>query len=405
MKVLILSPGFPLEMPRFTRGLAAVGAQVIGVGDQPEQALPDEARHSLAAYFQVHDLWDEDRVIEVAARVKQEIGIDRVECLWEPGMILAARLRDALGVAGMDESQTILFRDKERMKQALDRAGIRTPRHTVADSVASVREAAATIGYPLIVKPIAGAGSADTYRVDDPQMLEEVLPRIRSVPEVSVEEFIDGDELTFDTVCVDGEIKYENVAFYRPRPLIARSLEWISPQTVNLRDLERDELANGRRLGRDVLSALGFRTGFTHMEWFRKQDGEAVFGEIAARPPGGRSVDIMNYSNEFDIYHGWAEAVCHGRFSQPIRRRYNAAVVFKRAQGTGRIQWIEGLEQIMAQHGAHIVGVELLPPGSPRRNWRQTLLSDGCVFLRHPDLGTTMAIADRIGTHLQLYAG
>ena len=32
----MISPGFPADMPLFTRGLARVGADVIGVGDQPK---------------------------------------------------------------------------------------------------------------------------------------------------------------------------------------------------------------------------------------------------------------------------------------------------------------------------------------------------------------------------------
>ena len=45
--------------------------------------------------------------------------IDRVECLWEPGMILAARLREALGVPGLNVEATVPFRDKERMKRVV----------------------------------------------------------------------------------------------------------------------------------------------------------------------------------------------------------------------------------------------------------------------------------------------
>ena len=60
-----------------------------------------------------------------------------------------------------------------------------------------------------------------------------------------------------------------------------------------------------------------------------------MFGEIAARPPGARTVDLMNYACDIDLFPGWAEAVLHGRFSQPIERKYNAAIIFKRAQGRG----------------------------------------------------------------------
>ena len=39
-----------------------------------------------------------------------------------------------------------------------------------------------------------------------------------------------------------------------------------------------------------------------------------------------------------------------------------------------------------------------------RRDWLQTLVSDGFVMLRHPDLGKTIAMADAVGTDLQMYA-
>ena len=38
-------------------------------------------------------------------------------------------------------------------------------------------------------------------------------------------------------------------------------------------------------------------------------------------------------------------------------------------------------------------------------NWKQTLLSDGFVVVRHPDLQATLDIADRFGTDLLLEAG
>src|SRR5450432_4600363 len=113
MNVLMLSPGYPAEMPQFTRGLAEVGATVIGVGDQPAGALPERTRHQLAAYIQVGSLWDEARAI---AEVRAALGgrrIDRVESLWEPLMMLAARLRAALGAPGLSVEDTVPFRDKE----------------------------------------------------------------------------------------------------------------------------------------------------------------------------------------------------------------------------------------------------------------------------------------------------
>ena len=405
MNVLFFSPGFPAEMPYFARGLARVGVRALGLGDQPPAMLPDAAREGLADYLRVSNLFDEAGVIDAVRRWSHHVRIDQVECLWEPGMMLAARLREALGLPGMTVEQTIPFRDKSAMKKVLDDAGIRTPRHARARSADEIRDAAQKIGFPVCVKPIAGAGSADTYRVDDAEQLEEIIPLVRHVHELSVEEFIEGEEYTYDTICSGGRIHYYNVSWYRPRPLIARTEQWISPQTISLRDMDDPKIQTGIQMGEQVLKALGFQAGFTHMEWFLKDDGEAVFGEIGGRPPGARSVDIMNYANDIDVFTGWAEAVCHGTFSQNIERKYNAAVIFKRAQGEGRIQHVQGLDRLLHDFGPAVACVDLLPVGAPRRNWKATLVSDGYLVVRHPDLQTTMDMADRVGTDLQMYAG
>ncbi len=405
MNVLMVSPGYPTEINYFTRGLAVHGARVFGIGDQPAGELPQIVREHLAGYLQVPSLLDDDAVVKQVREWKAAQPLNQVECLWEPGVILAARLREGLGLPGQDVAQATLFRDKDAMKQAVAAAGIRTPKHQRATTAAECQRAAEQIGFPVIVKPIAGAGSADTFQVNSRLELDAVLARVGHVREVNVEEFIDAVEYTFDTICIKGKIAYWNICLYRPRPLTARQEEWISPQTVVLRDVNAANLAGGRKMGRAVIKALGFQTGFTHMEWYRKANGETVFGEIAARPPGARTVDVMNYASDIDLYTAWAEAVLHRRFSTKFERRYNAAIIFKRAQGAGHIRRIEGLDRLHARFGAHIAAVELLPVGAPRRNWLLTLVSDGFLVVRHPDLQTTLDIADAVGSDLHLYAG
>jgi len=404
MNVLLISPGYPADIPEFARGLAACGARVYGVGDQHVGSLSDLVRGSLSEYVHVSSLWDSGRVV---AELQAQLGghqLDRIECLWEPGVMLAAELRDHFGVAGLSVEHAQLFRDKEAMKVALDRAGIRTPRHVAADSVAACWAAVEEIGFPIILKPIDGAGSADTYRVASKEDMRAVLPRLRHVPKISVEEFIDGEEYTFDTITINGKIAYYNIAWYRPRPLIARSNEWISPQVIALRDVDGADLAGGVQMGFDVIDALQFGTGFTHMEWYRKSDGEVVFGEIGGRPPGAHQVDQMKYACDFDVFKAWGQAITQGRVEERFERRYNVATIYKRARGIGRIAHIEGAESLQSRFGKHVVWNTLLPPGTPRRDWRKTLVSDGFVMLRHPDIDETLAMADAVGSDLEMYA-
>ncbi|HBP18491.1 MAG TPA: hypothetical protein DEA08_12000 [Planctomycetes bacterium] len=405
MNVLIIQPGFPVEIPYFVRGLSQAGARVLGVGDTPQRSLPRVAKQGLSAYLQVGNLWNAGKLIDALRRWDLPLKLHRVECLWEAAMELTAEVRVAFGLPGLDPDQTQLFRDKDAMRNALDRAGIRNPRHARAASDGEILAAAAKVGFPLIVKPVAGAGSANTYKLGDERELRSLLPRLRGVAEVVVEEFISGTEYTFDTVCAGGEILFHNVELYRPDMLSARSREDVSPQTISLRDLSASHFQRARAMSEQVIAALGYRTGYTHMEWFHTPDDEVVFGEIAARPPGGCSGELANRTCDFDVYRAWGNALVRGHLRQQVERRYNVAMVFKRAQGHGRIQRIEGLRAIERRLGPSLLRHELLPIGARRRNWKQTLISDGYVMLRHPQLDKTLALADEVADTLQLYAG
>jgi biotin carboxylase len=404
MKVVFLAPNYPPEMQQYTRGLAEVGATVYGVGDTPVSQLHPSVKAHLSDYLQVPRILDEP---DVVARVHQWMRgreVDRVLANWEVLVLTAARLRERFGLPGMSLDTVRGFRDKHLMKERVQRAGLRTPRAARVRTVAEVYAAAEQIGYPLVLKPIAGAGSADTWRIDEPAQLPAVLAAMRHVEEASCEEFIAGEEFTFDTVCVAGRPVYRNVAQYLPPPIIARSQEAVSPIIITVRDLQQPALQTGLTLGNQVLGALGMGDGFTHMEWFRKADGEAVFGEIGCRPGGAHLVDQMNYTSDIDLFREWARVCCWGRFEAPTTRKYNVAIVFKRARGNGRISRIEGLDSFLRTWGDHVVEQRLLPVGTPRRNWKQTLTSDGHIIVRHPDWETTRRIAECIAHDITLYA-
>ncbi len=404
MNVVFLGCAYPPEMQQYTRGLAEVGANVYGVGDQPRASLPASLKQHLTDYLQVPRLLDE---ADVVARVHQWMRgstVDRVLANWEVLVLTAARLRERFGLPGMSLDTVNGFRDKQIMKERVAAAGLRVPRSTRIRTAAEARAAAATMGYPLVFKPIAGAGSADTYQVDSDRDLERVLGLTQHVGEASIEEFIEGEEFTFDTVCIGGRPAYANVAQYLPKPIIARSNEWVSPVIITVRDLAQPALQAGLKLGTGVLSALGMGDGFTHMEWFRKPNGEAVFGEIGCRPGGACLVDQMNYTSDIDLFREWARVVCFGRFEAPTTRKYNTAIIFKRALGQGRIAKIVGLREFMRAHGEHVVEQRLLPIGTPRRNWKHTLISDGHIMLRHPDWATTYELAMKVATEITLYA-
>ncbi len=405
MRVVFIAPDFPPEQRLFTRGLARVGAEVIGVGGSPEGALDPAVRAALSAYLHVPHLFNEPRAAETIARAVARLKPDRVESLWEPTVLLAARVREMLDLPGMRYDTALGFRDKVTMRERCAAAGVRIPHTRRARTVGEAWQAAEEIGFPLVLKPVAGAGSADTYRCDTPDALNDVLRRTGHVPEVSVEEFVDGEEFTCDAVCIDGEPVFESVTQYFPRPLVFRSEQWISPAQLTYRDPHQPALMPGVELGRRVVQALGMGTGFTHMEWYRKPDGEVVLGEIGCRNGGGHLVDMMNWSNDIDLYTEWARAVCFGEFEAAPSRAYHVGMVFKRAVGEGRITGVVGQQMFHNAAGPWLVADTLLPVGAHRRDWKATLVSDGFLCVRHPELGKVRGLMDRAIDEVRLYAG
>ncbi len=404
MKVLFLSPNYPEEMLDFTRGLAQVGAQVYGVGEMPAAALPAKVRPYLHDYTQLPGMMNEEASVGRLVDLARAIGVDRVETLWEPLVLIAAAVREGLGMPGMSRDTVLGFRDKPIMKARLLPAGVRIPRFGRADSVEGVLAAAKEIGYPVVIKPVSGAGTADTWRVDDEASALGKLATMQHVPEVSVEEFIQGQEFTYDAVAIDGKPVFESVTQYHPPPLQGRTLEWISPAQITLRDPYIPALEGGIALGRRVLDVLGMGTGFAHMEWFKTEKGEAVFSEIACRSGGGKLMDAINYANDIDIYREWARAVCWHSFEAVPQRRYHVCAVFKRAQGQGRIVAIDGLDRVRRRCGAGLVVEDLLAVGTQRRNWKATLLGDGYVMMRSPDYRDVCEMRDVAVNALRLYA-
>ena len=71
------------------------------------------------------------------------------------------------------------------------------------------------------------------------------------------------------------------------------------------------------------------------------------------------------------------------------------AIIFKRALGQGRITRITASRVTCAQlRRARRRGASCCRSGTPRRNWKQTLVSDGYIMLRHPDWATACKLAE-----------
>ena len=405
MNVILVEPAFPYNQREFARGLAAAGARVIGIGERPLSHLDGELKGWLTHYEQVSSVVNEGALLAAVRRVQQRAHIERLEATVEAHIMSAAQVREAAGIPGTSVRTAWLCRDKPTMKQALREAGVPCAQSTSAEDGATARAFAASVGYPLIVKPRAGAGASGTRRVDNDAELDAALAAagVGRGHSVAIEEFIEGHEGFIDTIAIDGRVAHEFISHYFPGVLVAMRERWISPQIVATNRIDAPGYAEVRQMTRRVIEVLGIGTSATHMEWFFGPKG-LKFSEIGCRPPGVGQWDVYAAANEFDIYREWAMAIVHGRPASEPSRRYACGMIALRPDRDGRIAGYEGAERVFARFGEWIVASHLPPPGTPTQPVEAGYMANAWIRIRHPDYDYLRSMMDTIGETLKVRA-
>ncbi len=406
MHVVLIEPSFPDNQKQFARALHEVGATVIGIGERPKDWLDGDVNHWLSHYEQVPSVVDEGRLYEVISGLQRHLEIDRLEATVEAHVMAAARVREACGIPGTSVRTAFLCRDKPAMKEVLRQAGIRCAASTAGRSGDDVRRFAAEVGFPLVLKPAAGAGASGAQRVNAPDELEEAIARsgVDHGSEIAVEEFVEGHEGFYDTISIDGQVAMDFATHYYPNVLEAMRTRWISPQFVATNRLDGeasyDEL---KEMGRAVIDALDIGTSATHMEWFASPKG-LYFSEIGCRPPGVRCWDLYAAGNDIDIYGEWAMAVVHGHVSRQPSRRFAAGIVALRPDRDGTITGYDGVEDIQQRHGDWVIDAHLPPAGTATQPVEAGYMANAWVRMRHPDYDVLRGMLDDVGRTVKVHA-
>jgi len=405
MNIIFIEPSFPYNQREFVRGLHQAGATVIGIGERPQDHLADDVKGWLSHYVQVKSVVHEPSLLRAVQQVQARVYVDRLEATVEAHIMAAARVREAAGIPGTSVRTAYLCRDKPAMKEVLREAGIPCAQSTRASDPEDAREFAQQVGYPLIIKPPAGAGASGTWKVRDGNELERVIWEcgLADGAEVAIEEFIEGHEGYLDTLTINGEVVHEFITHYFPNVLVAMRERWISPQMITTNRIEEPGYREVRKMARDVIRILDIGTSATHMEWFFGPKG-LKFSEIGCRPPGVGQWDVYNTANDFDLYLEWASALTHGRPQRAPSRRYAAGMIALRPSCDGRITGYSGLEAIQQRYGDCIVAAHLPPAGSPTQPVEGGYMANAWMRVRHPDYDALRQIMNTIGETVKVHA-
>ena len=289
------------------------------------------------------------------------------------------------------------------MKTVLRGAGLPCARHLLARDREAVGRFTTEVGFPLVVKPAAGAGGKGTFRLDNPAELDTFLDRtaVDSAHPILCEEYVHGAEHSFDSVMIDGRPVWHSISCYMPSPLEVLENDWIQWCVMLPRDIGGPEYDPIRDAGFRALAALGMQTGLSHMEWFRLPTGRIAVFEVGARPPGAQITTLLSYAHELNFYRAWPRLLVLGEFDPP-ERRYACGAAYVRGQGRGRVRRIHGLDEAQRRYGRLVVEVKLPREGQPPS---ESYEGDGYVIVRHPDTAVVQEALQGIVKTLRVELG
>ncbi len=354
LNYIMISPHFPQNFIAFSTRLKEAGVNVLGIAAEPYEWLPQDLKEALTEYYRVDDMEDYQQVYRAVAYLAFKHGkIDRIESHNEHWMELDAKLRTDFNVPGVHLDQLPAYKYKSGMKKVFIDHQIPAPKGRVFKDAADARKLAKKLGYPVVVKPDDGVGASDTWLLKDAQALDEFLAQRQDLPYI-MEEAIDGDIVTFDGLTdQEGQIVCESSMAYEVPVLTTMSggddlFYYVDPNPP------QDILD----LGRQVVQAFQIKERFFHIEFFRvKKTGKLLALELNCRPPGGASVDMLNYAYDIDVYKAYAQVVTQNQCSLEMGPGYYTGYLARHDQ----LAYQLSQQDLEAKYGPAIVEIKRNP--------------------------------------------
>ncbi|MBO1285794.1 ATP-grasp domain-containing protein [Streptomyces sampsonii] len=211
---------------------------LVGSGGQPyrDYAFRSLAgRYRLSALLPADPTWQQPHLQDwrtadltdpdaVTGALKELADDGSAVLTWDETVLeVTAEAAGRLGLHHMSARSAQRCRDKYLTRRLLDEAGLPAVRHGLAHTAREAEEIAARLGFPVVVKPRALAGSVGVVRVEEPDAVAAAFELAggagyATLPNghgILVEEFLDGPEISVDSAVLDGEVSCVQVAAKR----------------------------------------------------------------------------------------------------------------------------------------------------------------------------------------------
>ncbi len=315
-----------------------MGLRPLVITDGAATEDPERARWS-------RPLRDRAAMAALIPQLRASADVAAVVATSESAVVPAARLRADLGVPGTSLAVAERCTDKVRMKDALQRDGILCAAMVRSRDGLERDALIHRLGLPMVVKSRASSGGRGTRiahaAVDVPERLS---------PGRMAEAFVTGTEMSVELLIARGEVVFENTTeYFRPG--------WANIVPSAVPDGVRAAVVS---VARRAAAALRLQRGIAHAEVFVRGDGDIVFGETAARPPGGHLMELIERVYGFDPWEAFLACEL-GEVPTVAAAPSGAAGVWLLHPGPGRVTSVEGVAEARALPGVVDLPMRVAP--------------------------------------------
>ncbi|MFD7130608.1 ATP-grasp domain-containing protein [Streptomyces sp. NPDC059894] len=307
---------------------------------------------------------DFDRTVAAVVDFCRQQRVGGIITTFDSAVPVMAQVADILGLNGPSPEAAAALRDKAAMRKRFAELGLPSAQSVLVRTLDEARAAADKIGFPVVIKPTYGTGSAGVVLAQDPSEVEAAFTKAREVGidlsdcwDLVVEEYLDGLEVTVDALVYNGEILFHNISDnpdLMPGPTFPE-VEFITPTAF-----PEETVAAAFAANELTIKGFGLDNAVVHSEMRMTSRGPRLL-ELHPRPAGQRVPQITFRSLGVDLM-GAAIEIALGR--RPVIKPKQRGYAGYRAvcpEVPGVLKAIYGLDDAADSPGVFDVEVFLHP--------------------------------------------
>ncbi|MCD4644869.1 hypothetical protein AR454_21780 [Bacillus mycoides] len=388
-RILIIGGG-----EKILSGAKESGLEVISIQKQ------EQFKESFFQYADktfVFDYEEVEALLPIVKGIYEAYQFQYVISMTETGLIPAALINDMLGLPGNSVDTVRLLKDKLAMRCLLNSKGISRVIAESGKTRDDIEKFGNANGWPIIVKPIDGAGSFGIFCINDLSQIDSAWKEIQDLNLGSfiMEEFLQGPEVSVEAFSSNGN---HVVVAITDKLTLPNFVEIGHSVPAQINETIKDEIVETVVA---MLDAVGLKNGPSHTEIRLTKNGPRIV-ESHNRVGGDKIHDLVEYVYGIDMV-AMACASPFGRgdaLTSPPKSKGGAAIRFF-TPPTGSVKAIGGVEEIK-EHPAVKEIVVSVQVGSNINPIVHSPDRKGYIIVQAKDAQETISLCDELAQKIKI---